>query len=418
VASELDAYRLINRLKLKGFQAELFHASVKEFSLEYDTTLRSEISQDEGYGLRVAKDKKMGFAFSTRLTEELIDRALQSWSVSKEDEANVIPPGKPGAGLVLHKFDFDSAIEEAKDAFVSSLDFPEWVKLGHAGLSIGTGTVEVVSTEGSDKASKFTFSTSYFSGNARIGDRTSASVSSSRASKDLSSVKSQAVKEEFLYKLEIARKEVEPTKLPDVVTLTPEALQDLLLPLLRYAVSTDTIYRGASPLKLGEDFGSKLTIVDDPTIDNMIMSREFDGEGLPSKRNEIISNGKFVRSINTYYWALKANVEPSHSAWRSYSGSPAASFSNVVIKAKEPGEEEGIVIDSVRGVHTSDFASGAFSVSVGLAWYPKEEKAVKGLNLSGTLKDVLRGVVAEAGDEVVVWNLKSRSLVIRGLKLT
>jgi hypothetical protein len=37
-----------------------------------------------------------------------------------------------------------------------------------------------------------------------------------------------------------------------------------------------------------------------------------------------------------------------------------------------------MVVNSLRGIHTSDFASGAFSLSVGLAWYPKEGKAVKG----------------------------------------
>jgi PmbA protein len=150
----------------------------------------------------------------------------------------------------------------------------------------------------------------------------------------------------------------------------------------------------------------------------MIMSREFDGEGLPSRKVEIISNGVFVRSINTYFWARKANVEPTHSAVRTYATNPTAGFSNVVIKVKEVGEEEGMVVNSLRGIHTSDFASGAFSLSVGLAWYPKEGKAVKGLNLSGTLRDLLRGIRAEAGDERTVWNLKSRSLVVEGLKLT
>ena len=97
-------------------------------------------------------------------------------------------------------------------------------------------------------------------------------------------MRSDALKEDFLFKLEIARNEVEPKSLPSVVTLTPEALQDLLLPLLRFAVSTDNIYRKSSPLKLGEDFSTKLTVIDDPTLDNMVMSREFDGEGLPSRK--------------------------------------------------------------------------------------------------------------------------------------
>jgi Predicted Zn-dependent proteases and their inactivated homologs len=417
VASEIDVYKALSRLKALGYQAEVFHTRLSEYAIEFDGSIRSETLEDEGYGLRVAKDGKMGFAYSTRLTEELIERAIQGWRVSKVDEANVIPPGESGITLSLVKFDLEKAIEEVRDSFPNLLEVPEWASVSHAGAEVALGEIEVASTEGSDKRSKATFSSAYIEGNAKVSSGVSPSVHSSSATRDLSAMRSDALKEDFLFKLEIAKNEVEPKSLPSVVTLTPEALQDLLLPLLRFAVSTDNVYRKSSPLKLGEDFGTKFTVIDDPTLDEMIMSREFDGEGLPSRKVEIISNGVFVRSINTYYWARKANVEPTHSAIRTYATNPTAGFSNVVIKVKEVGEEEGLVVNSLRGVHTSDFASGAFSLSVGLAWNPKEGKAVKGLNLSGTLRDLLRGIRAEAGDERTVWNLKSRSLVVEGLKL-
>ena len=124
-----------------------------------------------------------------------------------------------------------------------------------------------------------------------------------------------------------------------------------------------------------------------------------------------------MKSLNTYYWALRANAEPTHSASRTYNTQPVTGLSTLEVKVKEVGEEEGIVIDSVRGVHTSDFSAGTFSVSVGLAWIPKEEKAVKGLNLSGDLKTLLRGVLAEASEEEVKFSVKSKSLVVRGLKV-
>ena len=411
----LDRFTLLSRLKLEGFQAELFSVRFREYSVEWDRGLKSQSSEHEGYGLRVAKDGKVGFASSTVLNEELVRRAIESWKVSKVDRANVIPPGESGGAVSLKMFDFDSAVDQVKEAVKRLVDLPQWVIPEKASAAIYSGTVEVASTEGSDKSSDFTMSISSVSGSPNTDD--AVTVFSYKSLRTLDPITGDEVKDEFLTKLEIARQRAELANSPDTVTLTPTAVGELLVPLLRHAVSTEAIYRGNSPLKLNEVFSEKLTIVDNPHIPEAPGSRSFDGEGLPSKVNEIIRQGTFVKSLNTYYWAIKANAEPTHSATRTYNTQPVTGLSTLEVKVKEVGEEEGLVIDSVRGVHTSDFSAGTFSVSVGLAWIPKVEKAVKGLNLSGDLRTLLRGVVAEAGEEELKFSVKSKSLVVRGLKV-
>ena len=411
----LDRFTLLTRLKLEGFQAELFSVRFREYLVEWDRGLKSQSTDHEGYGLRIAKDGKVGFASSTVLNEELVKRAIESWKVSKVDNANVIPPGESGGGVSLKMFDFDSAVDQVKEAVKRLIDLPQWVVLEKASASIYSGTVEVASTEGSDKSSDFTMSIASVSGSPNSDDAITAF--SYKSLRTLEPITSDAVKDEFLARLEIAKQRAELKNPPDTVTLTPTAVEELLVPLLRHAVSTEAVFRGNSPLKLNDVFSEKLTIVDNPLIPEAPGSRNFDGEGLPSKVNEIIRSGTFVKSLNTYYWALKANAEPTHSASRTYNTQPVTGLSTLEVKVKEVGNEEGLLIDSVRGVHTSDFSAGTFSVSVGLAWTPKEERAVKGLNLSGDLRALLRGVVAEAGEEEVKFSVKSKSIVVRGLKV-
>jgi hypothetical protein len=51
VASEIDVYKALSRLKALGYQAEVFHTRLSEYAVEFDGSIRSETL--EGRGLRV-----------------------------------------------------------------------------------------------------------------------------------------------------------------------------------------------------------------------------------------------------------------------------------------------------------------------------------------------------------------------------
>jgi PmbA protein len=99
-------FEILDKAKNQGYSAEIFYVKRTEFSINEEKQIYSRFLNEEGYGLRVFKDGKVGFAYSTRLDENLLDNAIKSWKVSERDDANQIPtPNKVNYLNLYKKFD-------------------------------------------------------------------------------------------------------------------------------------------------------------------------------------------------------------------------------------------------------------------------------------------------------------------------
>jgi PmbA protein len=139
------------------------------------------------------------------------------------------------------------------------------------------------------------------------------------------------------------------------------------------AISGSAIARQSSFLldALGKQiFASGIAIHDDPLRKRGLRSRAFDGEGLPVKAMELVSNGVLNGWLAESASARQLGIAPTGHAVRGVSGSPGAGPANLYIapglRSREEmiaGIHEGILVTElighgVNGV-TGDYSRGA-----------------------------------------------------------
>jgi PmbA protein len=165
------------------------------------------------------------------------------------------------------------------------------------------------------------------------------------------------------------------------------------------AINGRAIARGTSFLKdkLNKPvFAKGVTIIDDPHRKRGQRSKPFDGEGLATRKHELIKDGVLTTWLLDLASAAQLNMRSTGHAARGTSGPPSPSVSNVYMapgkmkpKALMADIKSGLYITEmigfgVNGV-TGDYSRGAsgFWIENGkLAW------PVSGITVAGNLKDM------------------------------
>ncbi len=200
-----------------------------------------------------------------------------------------------------------------------------------------------------------------------------------------------------------------------------------LLSHLAACVGGSSVYRGASFLgdELGEVVASPLvTVVDDGRVPGGLGSKPFDGEGLPTRRNVVIEDGRLASFLLDTYSGRKLGMASTGNAARGAGGSPGAGPTNLWI---EPGAGalDDIVADTREGLlvtwlfgHgfnpvTGDFSRGAAGMWIedGRPAYPVEE-----ITIAGNLRKMLEGVDAVGSD--LVWQGRVAAPSLRIARMT
>jgi len=217
-------------------------------------------------------------------------------------------------------------------------------------------------------------------------------------------------------KLEMAKKIIPIRSGHMPVLFSPSGSLVLGIPLM-IGLNGKNVFTGISPLigKVGEKlFDSKVSVVDDATIDGRFGSAPYDDEGVAHRRNAFIENGV----LNGFYYDLKtaaqSGVESTGNGERSPFSQPNPSPTNLMIRAGETqladmlaGIDEGVLIEDVLGLGQGNIISGAFSNPVALGY--KIEKGeivgrVKDVSIAGNVYDVLKSVTAISSETQWVYN--------------
>ncbi len=139
-------------------------------------------------------------------------------------------------------------------------------------------------------------------------------------------------------------------------------------------LSADAVQRGRSLFagKEGERVASgSLYLLDDGTAEGGLATMPFDGEGMPTRRTELIRGGNLKTFLFDSYTARKVSRESTGNGQRgSYRAPPSVGRTNLVL---EPGEAtldqlieqagDGVYVMGVTGLHSGVNAiTGQFSV--------------------------------------------------------
>ncbi|MBC7286788.1 MAG: TldD/PmbA family protein [Armatimonadetes bacterium] len=150
-----------------------------------------------------------------------------------------------------------------------------------------------------------------------------------------------------------------------------------------------------------------LTIVEDPFIQWGPSSAACDGEGVPTRKRNIIDHGVLTTYLHNSYTAGKAGVEPTgHAARGGWSPDVGIAASNLlVLPGDKPLAELIKEVDSgilvVMGEPAPDTTSGQVSETVDGGFFIRHGEVtfpVKGVMLTGNIFDYLKNIDAVSSD--------------------
>lgn len=396
---------------------------------------------DRGLGIRTVVNKALGFSYTNMIAKtaikEAVSKALKAAKASK--------PDKDWQGFPTRK-----SFAQVKDTFdkaICELSPEDLVKIASLMLEACERTDKrVFPVEGGAGASYLARAIANSNGIAGFDYGTIIECSLATIAQESGEVTPICFEfnAERLYKIdpekvgaEAARQAASALKAKRVETKSMNvifahfALQQLLYYTLMEAVKADYVQRGQSALqdKLGEKVASEIvTIYDDGLLEGGLRTWKFDGEGVPQQKTPIIEKGVLRSYLYDNYTAKKEGKESTGNAFRAgYLSTPRIEVTNfrIVPWEKSPEEliggiEEGLLVYSVQGAHSSNPASGEFSVVATPAWKIENGKvahAVKGAMIAGNIFDVLRNVSALANNERKVWQLVTPWVHVENVKV-
>lgn len=417
----MNPEKALKLLSKRADEAEIFfsrevHRKVETKKCEIDV-YKENVSS--GYGIRVLKDKKMGFAFANKLSEEILEKAVKISCVAERDEFLSLPEKQryKKAG------DFDKRIleVEAKEIkeFVGSLLSPceEYkVQPTSGGISWSTIEMEIWNTRGLHGADRGTSCSCFLSTVAKNGRASTGFhyAVSRRLNLDFEVVGREAAR---LAKESLAAQKIE--TMTTSVTLKPLAVSELLENVLLPAFSADSVQRNRSPLggKQGEKiFSEAIEIIDDGTLKHGLATTSFDAEGVRSQKTALVKNGVLRGYLFDTYTANKGRTKSTGNAERSsYSSLPQIGASNFIITGKGKLAERGLVVHGLIGAHTSNPISGDFSVETRNAFL--NGKPVKKAIISGNIYQLLNSVEGFGKDVTQVSAVSSPSISFKDVRV-
>jgi len=217
----------------------------------------------------------------------------------------------------------------------------------------------------------------------------------------------------------------------DSVIFTQFALQQLFYFTLINAVKADYVQREQSVFKgkIGKKVASEvLTICDDGLLDSGIRTWKFDDEGVPQQKTPIIAKGILRNFIYDNYAAKKEGKESTGNASRAgYLSTPTLEATNFhIMPGKKSPEElvsglrEGLLVNYLQGAHSSNPASGEFSVVATPAWKIRDgevDYATKGAMLAGNIFQVLADISELANNERKIGQLVVPWVLVENVKV-
>lgn len=163
----------------------------------------------------------------------------------------------------------------------------------------------------------------------------------------------------------------------------------------------ENIIRGRSILhdKIGEEITNlNFSIIDNPLLDGAMATTKADGEGTASRETILVDDGVLKSFLYDIYNGNKAGCKSTSNGYRSsYQTTPATSPSNLVFDFKTGiGLDEiqnGLLTTSVLGAHTANPITGDFSVEANNAFTIENGEITDGVKkamISGNIYDLMK----------------------------
>ncbi|MBC7129827.1 TldD/PmbA family protein [Candidatus Bathyarchaeota archaeon] len=398
--------------------------------------------KDQGIGIRVILNKAIGFAYTNTLYKKAIikktaEKALKVAKASKPDEDWQSLPDKKPFSTIGSLFDdkvallsFDELVNMATEMLKAVEETDKRVFPAEGGIGASCLFKAVANSNGVscfDRGTVIECSLATIASEKGEVSPVCFEFNIERRMKiDPRWVGSEAAR---LAASSLKAKKAE-TKSMKVI-FAHAALQQLLHYTLINAIKADYVQRSQSALqdKMGEKVASeKITIYDNGLLEDGLRTWKFDGEGAPQQKTLIIERGVLRGFIYDNYTARKEGKESTGNAFRAgYLSTPTVEPTNFhILPGKKTPEEligevdDGLLVYSLQGAHSSNPASGEFSVVATPAWRIRDGRivhAVKGAMLAGNIFEVMKSISDIANNERKIGALVTPWILAENVKV-
>lgn len=372
-------------------------------------------SESGGIGLRVFVGNRFATVSSSDTSagalSELATRAVAMARLAPEDAFSKLAPRELLAGSVPDLELYDATEPDARTLQRACAEAEESALAmegitNSEGASAGYGHTEfaLVTSNGfahAYRSSHYSVSVSVLAGSGTAMER-DYDYSSTRFTADL---KSPAAIGREAASRALARLHPRKVSTQTVPVVFDPRVARRLLSSFAGAINGSSIARGTSFLKGAMNtqvFSPSVTIIDEPHRKRGMGSRPFDGEGLPTRRTELVKDGVLQTWLLDMRSAGKLGLAPTGHASRGLSSPPSPSTSNCYIAAGTLSPQElmadikdGFYVTELIGMGvnmvTGDFSQGAsgFWIEGGKRAYPVSE-----VTIAGTLQEMFANLQA------------------------
>ncbi|MEA2071715.1 MAG: TldD/PmbA family protein [Asgard group archaeon] len=421
-------------------QAEIYISSNNQMTLQNQSgMINARNGLNEGVGIRVSLDNKLGFAAMSGLTDESIKNAITealtvARNVQQENEgfesfATKNQSGKDGIiDDDIITLSTEDAVKYANTVFLEAKDFDKRVIAPSAHLQTFYGGYAIANSEGVSSASKYTAFVLYSTVTAaENGKRKSAyQIEVQRAIPKIAGIGKKAA--EKAVDLLTSKPLDYNGKLPTL--WNPTIMSNYWQMAFIHSINGRQVVEKNSYFmdKLGDKVGiDDLTIVDDGQLKEGINTNAIDEEGVPRSSTPIIEDGVLRSFLYDTYYGRLGKAESTGNASRSsgYESTPNISPTTLVVQKGDKTFDElvtnidkGIyIMDNVMGLGHSNLISGDFSI-VATSSYLIEDGEIKhpleSLTIAGNLYKSLKNIQAMGSDIELFQSVKTPSVVFEG----
>ncbi|WP_419918243.1 TldD/PmbA family protein [Candidatus Poriferisocius sp.] len=197
-------------------------------------------------------------------------------------------------------------------------------------------------------------------------------------------------------------------------------------------LSGEAVLKGRSLFadRLNDQVGAAvISLVDDPTNPEAFTAADADGEGLATRRNQLIDGGRLKRFLHNSYTGRRSGTASTGSAVRGYASTPGVGCQalSLVPGTRSPadliaGIDSGVLVQGVSGLHSGvnpvsgDFSTGAEGLRIRNG---ELAEPVREITIASTLQRMLLDVAAVGSD--LTWLPMSAagvSLVVTGVTMS
>lgn len=405
---EADILRICAKILRKGLdygadEVEVFSVAQRsmEAGIENNDLKLAKTNFGTSVGIRVFRDRCLGFACTNTLNAATLDKVLRNAiSISKSaprDEANGIPHASKISPIgEIYDEDIISSdertiLEKSSKILRVARDVDKRIVVESAKFEVIVGEKALVNSSGVEHSERFTAAYYDLMAHAIEGPTVSAADYRANGHRFLRDDDSERTTKQLVKSLILALRPKKLESFKGTLILSPIAAMELLLSPLLFSVDSNNVQKGVSRFKgmLGQRVAAGfIDVIDDGAIPRGLSSSSFDREGVPHKRMEILKNGVLNGYLYNQYTANKDARESTGHASGGPRSVPSIDATNIFIKEGTQSLEN--LISSVeKGLLVRRFSGRVDPVSGDMSGVAKMSQEL----IDGCVGDVVRETI-------------------------